>query len=126
LWEKKGQKVYYNDRGPGSRIELTEFNGFEGETETQTIDDFCKERNLNKVDFIKMDIEGAELYALKGGENSIRRYKPKLAIASYHSLDDFVNIPLWIDNLNLGYKIYLNHLTIHWEETIIFAKVDQD
>jgi len=71
-----------------------------------------------------MDIEGAEPYALKGGEKVIRKHKPKLAIASYHSLEDFVNIPLWIDGLGLGYKIYLDHFTIHWEETTVFAAAD--
>jgi FkbM family methyltransferase len=124
LWEKKGQRVYFKYNGPGSRVEPTEFDGYECVTETQTIDDFYKERELSKVDFIKMDIEGAELYALKGGEDVIRKHKPKLAIASYHSLDDFVNIPLWINSLGLGYKIYLDHSTIHWEETVVFASAD--
>ena len=124
LWDKKGNMVYFKDAGPGSRVELDEFDGFDGITETLTIDDFYKERGLSKVNFIKMDIEGAEMYALRGGEKIIRRHKPKLAIASYHSLDDFVNIPLWIDSLNLGYKVYLDHSTIHWEETIVFARVD--
>jgi len=124
LWEKKGQKVYFNDNGPASKVEVTEFDGYDGVTETQTIDDFYEERGLSKVDFIKMDIEGAEPYALKGGEKVIRKHKPKLAIASYHSLEDFVNIPLWIDGLGLGYKIYLDHFTIHWEETTVFAAAD--
>lgn len=124
LWEEKGRKVYFKDRGPGSWVDFAEFDGYEGVTETQTIDDFYNEKRLNKVDFIKMDIEGSELYALKGGEKVIRKNKPKLAIASYHSLDDFVNIPLWINGLNLGYKIYLDHSTIHWEETIVFAAAE--
>lgn len=124
LWEKKGKKVYFKDGGPGSRVAFAEFDGFEGVTETQTIDDFYNERRLSKVDFIKMDIEGAEPYALRGGERVIRSHKPKLAIASYHSLDDFVNIPLWIHSLELGYKIYLDHSTIHWDETIVFAAVE--
>lgn len=124
LWDKKGQKVYFIDKGPGSKVAFTEFDGYEGVIETQTIDNSCKEKGLTKVDFIKMDIEGAEPYALKGAENVIRKHKPKLAIASYHSMDDFVNIPLWIDSLGLGYKIYLDHSTIHWEETVVFATVD--
>ncbi len=124
LWDREGQKVYFRDRGPGSRVEFSEFDGYEGVTETRTIDAFFEQRGLSRVDFIKMDIEGAEPHALKGAEDVIRKYKPKLAIASYHSLDDFVNIPLWIDSLGLGYKIYLDHSTIHWEETVVFATVD--
>lgn len=124
LWDKAGLKMYFKDDGPGSRVEHFAFDGYEGTTETLTIDDFYEEKRLDKVDFIKMDIEGAELYALRGAEKVIRKHKPKLAICSYHSLDDFVNIPLWINDLGLGYKIYLDHSTIHWGETVVFAIVD--
>ncbi len=72
-----------------------------------------------------MDIEGAEPLALKGAVETIKRFKPKLAIAIYHSMDDFIKIPIWIIELNLGYKLYLGHYTIHSEETIIFAKVEE-
>lgn len=121
LWEKKGVKVYFKDDGPGSRVDLSMFDGYQGVIETLTIDSFCEECGVDKVDYIKMDIEGSELFALKGGERIIRKHRPKLAISSYHSLEDFVNIPLWIDSLGLGYKIYLDHTTIHWEETSVFA-----
>ena len=69
-----------------------------------------------------MDIEGTEPFALKGAEKTIRKFRPKLAIAIYHSMGDFINIPKWILELNLDYEIYLGHYTIHSEETIIFAK----
>lgn len=69
-----------------------------------------------------MDIEGAEPFALQGAIETIKKHKPKLAIAIYHSMDDFTNIPKWILDLNLGYEIYLGHYTIHAEETICFAK----
>jgi hypothetical protein len=75
------------------------------------------------VDFIKMDIEGAEPYALKGAINTIKKFKPKLAIAIYHSLSDFVQIPKFIDDLGLGYKLHLSHCSIHEEETILFAAI---
>ena len=68
-----------------------------------------------------MDIEGAELNALKGAEETIRRFKPKLAITVYHSLNDFWEIPEWLESLGLGYKFYLRHFTIHAEETVLFA-----
>jgi FkbM family methyltransferase len=68
---------------------------------TIAIDDYASSIGLPHVDFIKMDIEGAELPALKGAIKTIHSHKPKLAIAIYHSLDDLVNIPLWISSLAL-------------------------
>ena len=70
-----------------------------------------------------MDIEGAEPIALKGAIETIKKFKPKLAIAIYHSFDDFVNIPNWILSIDLGYEIFIDHYTIHTEETICFARI---
>ena len=89
--------------------------------ETITIDDLVSEEKLKRVDFIKMDIEGAELEALRGAENTIRQFHPKLAISLYHKLNDLWEIPEYIDSLGLGYKFSLKHVTIHAEETVLFA-----
>lgn len=119
--DKSGELLYYNDAGPGSKVQPTPFQGQVGTVKTVCIDDVVREHNLSRVDFIKMDIEGSEPRALNGALETIKKFKPKLAIAIYHGMDDFTNIPLWIHNLNLGYKLYLEHFTIHHEETIIFA-----
>jgi FkbM family methyltransferase len=118
---KSGNKIFYKDNGPGSQVKLEPFVGSTGTATTISIDDFVEQNNLSKVDFIKMDIEGAEPFALNGAINTIKKFKPKLAIAIYHSMSDFVEIPKWIVDLNLGYKLYLDHYTIHSEETVIFA-----
>jgi FkbM family methyltransferase len=123
ITEKSGESIYYLDNGPGSYISNTSFEKQTGRTTTLSIDEFVLLNNLQKLDFIKMDIEGAEPGALKGAINSIKRFRPKLAIAIYHSMDDIVNIPTWLNNLNLGYKFYLGHYKIHAEETILFAKI---
>ncbi|RKE98000.1 FkbM family methyltransferase [Ichthyenterobacterium magnum] len=120
--KKSEDTIYYMDNGPGSRVELKPFEGQTGSCKTISVDDFVKSKNLKKVDFIKMDIEGAEPMALEGAIETIKTFRPKLAIATYHSFDDFVNIPNWILDLNLGYEIFLGHYTIHSEETICFAK----
>lgn len=122
---KSGDKIYFLDNGPGSRIEFEPFEGQTGFASTISIDDFVKRNRLEKVDFIKMDIEGSEPSALLGAIETIKRFKPKLAIAIYHSTDDFVKIPAWILGLKLGYKLYLDHYTIHSEETVLFAKAEE-
>lgn len=123
LSDVSDQKIFYKDDGPASIIELSPFSDQTGTTSTLTIDAFVTQNNIQKVDFIKLDIEGAEPKALQGALETIRKFKPKLAIAIYHSMDDLCNIPNWILDLNLGYELYLDHFTIHGEETIIFANV---
>ncbi len=73
------------------------------------------------VSFIKMDIEGAELDALKGAENTIKTWKPKLAISAYHKLWDIVELPLFIKELNPQYKFYLRHHTCGIYDTVLYA-----
>ncbi|WP_298222801.1 FkbM family methyltransferase [Flavobacterium sp.] len=114
--------IYYKDNGPGSKIETFAFDGHTGSTTTLTIDDFVKRNNIAKVDFVKMDIEGVESAALRGAVETIKKFRPKLAIAIYHSMEDFTAIPAWILDLDLDYEIFLDHFTIHAEETICFAK----
>jgi FkbM family methyltransferase len=116
------QKIYFKDNGPGSKVAFEPFEEQTGTTRTISIDDFVKNNNIEKVDFIKMDIEGAEPLALKGAIETIKKFRPKLAIATYHSMNDFVNIPNWILDLDLDYEIFLGHYTIHSEETVCFAK----
>lgn len=116
--------VYYKDEGPSSTVSLDAFEGQTGQTTTVSIDDFKIKKGISKVDFIKMDIEGAEMEALKGAKETLKNDKPKLAIAIYHSWDDFVDIPEYIDSLDLGYTFYLGHYTIHSEETILFAEAN--
>ncbi len=114
--------IYFQDQGPSSKIVSHPFIGHSGSTQTISIDDFVKENKIDRIDFIKMDIEGAELGALQGAIETLRRFRPNLAIAIYHSLGDMCQIPNWILDLNLGYEIFLDHFTIHSEETVCFAR----
>ncbi len=64
---------------------------------------------LEKIDMIKMDIEGSEYKALKGAKNHIIHDKPKLLISVYHNNDDLWQIPKLIDEYNQNYKFYLRY-----------------
>lgn len=121
VWEKSGLETYYLDNGPGSKVSFEPGPDMKDKVKTLSIDDLVSQKKLDKVDFIKMDIEGAEPYALKGAAETIKKFRPTLAIAIYHSLSDMANIPKWINDLGVGYQFYLGHYTIHQEETILFA-----
>lgn len=123
LWSSSGQKLYVEGVGPGAHITPNPKAEDAKQVETLMIDDLVHREGLAHVDFIKMDIEGAELEALKGAEETIRCYRPKLAISVYHRLPDFWEIPQWIEGLELGYRFHLRHFTIHAEETVLFAEV---
>jgi 23S rRNA U2552 (ribose-2'-O)-methylase RlmE/FtsJ len=71
-----------------------------------SLDDFVEENHLAKIDFIKADIEGAEVAALIGAKNVLKKYKPKLAFCTYHSRKDEDNIEKVITQANPNYKIY--------------------
>lgn len=124
LWNKSEEVIEYSPNGPGTSLAMKPQNKTQqdsAQATTISIDDFVRERNLPRVDFVKMDIEGAELNALKGAEETIRSFRPKLAISIYHRDTDFVDIPEYLNRLDLGYEFYLDHFTIYGEETILFA-----
>ena len=122
LWSTSDQELYVNDRGPASTISPEP----EGEdsilVKTLAIDDLVTRESLDKVDFIKMDIEGAEFESLKGAEQTIRKFRPQLAICVYHSPQDFHRLAELINSYDPEYRFALGHFTIHSEETILFAK----
>lgn len=90
------------------------------EVDVVTIDDYCKENNI-KPDLIKMDIEGAELPALKGGMKTIRKYRPQLAISIYHCDRDYVEIPLYLKQNLENYEFKIGHYAPDIYETILYA-----
>lgn len=65
----------------------------EVEVELVTIDSIVEALGLERVDVLKMDIEGAERHALRGAFGTIRRFKPTLPIAAENLADDISVVP---------------------------------
>lgn len=84
----------------------------------KSIDSVVKD---DKVTFIKLDVEGSELEALKGAKNTIVNNRPRLAICLYHKPEDIVEIPEYILSLIPDYKIYIRHYQLSQNETILYA-----
>ena len=69
-----------------------------------TIDSFVAGSGLNRVDFIKADVEGAELDLLKGAEGTIARDRPKMAITTYHHHDHAAQLVDRIRKIDPSYR----------------------
>lgn len=80
------------------------------------IDDELKD----KATFVKMDLEGWEPKAIEGAKRHIINDHPKLAIAVYHSPQDFWGIPELVLGMRNDYEIYLRHYTEGWTETVMY------
>ena len=116
-----GPLLENNRVNPGFRLS---FNKNDDAFPIRTIDSLVTSKAIQRVDLLKMDIECSELAALQGAEKTLRQFKPRLAISIYHRFADFFEIPLFLQSLNLGYRFYLDHYTIHAEETVLYASAD--
>ena len=106
IWSVPGKPLYVSGKGPSASVSNDKPSGEFQRVTTETIDSLSKSVD-GKVNFIKMDIEGAELEALRGAEQTLLRDKPKLAIAVYHKLQDFWQIPEYLEHLDLGQALEL-------------------
>src|SRR5579859_608883 len=84
----RGDSVVMDRNVPPIRVPVT------------TIDHIVSELQLPSVDFIKMDIEGAEKNALRGAQATLLKYSPAMAISAEHLPDDAERIPQVVRELN--------------------------
>lgn len=109
---RSGNKADSNTIAPGGLA----INSFE----STSLDDYASSK-LSRVDFIKMDIEGAEMDAIDGAANIIRKFSPRLAISAYHKPDDLWQIPIKLKSLNPNYELYFDHHCPIWWESVFYA-----
>lgn len=84
----------------------------------RTLDEFFMDAHPT---LIKMDIEGAELDALKGATCIMQKSRPTLAISSYHHVSDLWKIPALIHEIEPSYSLHLRRYAEDCWETIIYA-----
>ena len=92
------------------------------EVKVTTLDRFVEENKIEKVDFIKADIEGAECDMLLGAAETIRKFHPKLAICIYHRGQvDHYEVPRVILSIRQDYEFYVEAYQNGLSETVLFA-----
>jgi len=87
------------------------------EVSITTIDDFAKERSLERVDFIKVDAEGYEKQILRGAKETIRRFRPILAVSAYHFPNDKTDIVKLVEGIT---PEYTHTFSSRAEEDLLF------
>lgn len=128
LWSTAGEELSFEPAGGGTRVNSNA--SADGSTicrtATVSIDGLVASGEIDRVDFIKLDVEGSELAVLQGAEATIRRFRPRLAISAYHRPDDLIVLPGFLDQLGLGYRYAIGHFTMSSEETVLFAWCDSE
>lgn len=75
------------------------------------------------VTYLKMDIEGSEMSALRGAKELLKRNKPKCAICVYHKATDLWQIPLLLKEIVPEYRLYFRHHTETQNDTVCYAVI---
>ena len=117
LWSARGERLGFV---PDALVTSVGETRGEEAAMSETIDGLREDRQLERVDFIKLDVEGAEPAALEGARTTLERYKPRLAVAGYHAIEHLVLIPRLLSSL--GYEVFIDHTSAGPWETVIFAR----
>lgn len=107
VWNREEMLVLRqtDENSAADTVVMEQPGAHEGETvPLTTIDKLVAELGLDRVDYIKMDIEGAEVPALEGARETLLRWKPRLALAAYHKSDDPVTLPAAVRRAFDGYR----------------------
>ncbi len=100
IWDCRGELEFSDSGGRQSTF-------MEGGRKTVPVDSIDNIAGGRKLTYIKMDVEGAEARAIKGGGGQIAANRPQLFIAAYHYDNDIFRLPLLLWQLAPDYRIYL-------------------
>lgn len=99
-----GERLYAMDGGRKSHSLVERGKAVPG----ITVDALVKDA---PVSLIKMDVEGMEAAVLRGAQETIRRNKPSMQVSAYHRSEDLFALPLLVEQIQPGAKVYLRHFS---------------
>lgn len=123
LWHK-AERLGFRLRHAGASQVCSEPDSGKGESiEAVSIDEFVNDHRIEKVDFIKLDIEGADFNAVQGAQKTLRAHRPQLAVCIYHLLEHRYQIPLFLRENTKDYVFRIGHYSpLHvFSETVLYA-----
>jgi len=106
LWsEEKVLELFIGVENSGTNSMVHDFGDRKVEVPVTTLDLTLQRLNIDRVHYIKMDIEGAERHALAGSSETLRRLRPRLMLDSYHEPDDSVVLPALLRRSHADYRL---------------------
>lgn len=76
--------------------------------------------------FIKTDIKGMELAMLIGAKETIRKYKPKMALSIYHNPAHLFEIAEYVNDLIHDYYRAVRHHSPIFAESVLYCWMPQE
>lgn len=107
LWNENGFTDFYESGTIGSSALWIPGNEQAVKKQTITIDSWVKQNGIQKLDFVKMNIEGAEIEALEGCQDTIKNLKPEFAIYSNHKVNGeftYIKLEAFFEKIGYPYK----------------------
>ncbi len=130
LWDKRGYVYFYSDYikfvPDGAFVveeqdELLASGGVVSVVEAVSIDEFVAECNdCKRVDYIKLDVEGAEEKVINGAKKVIRVFRPQMAISVYHEFSHYYEIPISILNEVSDYILCFEHYGKGFSDSVMY------
>lgn len=114
LWDSSG-KLQFCEDGAGSKVSDNGISSIEVCSLDEILDGISPT-------FVKMDIEGSELKALKGARRTIEKCHPRMAISLYHKPEDIISIPKQILEINSSYHFYIRCYQSQGYEMVLYAE----
>lgn len=124
----RSKKIEYRSGGCGSAVLVMDYEDEDKRIGNLiSLDEYVREKNLPRIDFIKLDVEGSELDTLKGAALSIARWKPRLAISAYHKAEDLITIAKFLKKIRPDYEFAFRHYPTSYEnEPVLFGRVGKE
>lgn len=119
LWDRETRLHLHSGAGGSSKVEEGH-----GDIEAWSLDALVEAGRIERVDFIKSDLEGAERRLLYGAKKVFPRFRPRLALSVYHGgegNDDLYEIPRIVNEYCGDYDFHLRCLTATSFETVLFG-----
>lgn len=114
--------AYHSAGSRASAIQSPTHRAKEISMPVETVDRLCQGQ---KLDLLKLDVEGAEKEALQGAVSTLRKDCPDLLVSLYHRTSDLFELPLWLHETVPAYRFRLRRVSCYpaWDLTLL-ATID--